>query len=319
MINRMKGGAAGSFGLLALPQAASGVKRSDGIKGAKQSGQSDYPFVKEDSMKTVREAVMALAGAAVMAGVFSGPAQAFNFQAGDLIISIYGNRTTGEGKEAIINLSDLTPIGGSGPVGDMNALTNPSQTYTFDLSAYLNAAGVIDTNPAAPQYPVRYTVMAFKDEGLTGGITIKAGSSTNLAGTVQPAIGNATQLFNWSQAVNDTNAPNLITGQNGTVLPFDNVNAHSQRTGTAERIFGAFNTSMAANLDQLLYIVKGDTELVDDPLMAMGQAQLFANGLFQITGGQLAAIPVPAAAVLFGSGLIGLVGVARRNLFVKTA
>lgn len=272
-------------------------------------------------MKTVQKAVMALAGAAVLVtGTLSQPAWAFNFQQGDLILSIYGNRTVGEGKEALINLSDLTPVGGAGPVGDMNALTNPSQTYTFDLSAYLNAAGVIDTNPASPDYPVRYTVMGFQADLGTGGYAIKAGSATNLAGTVQGAIGNTgVGLNNWAGNVTDVNAPNLIPGQNGAVVAFDNANSHSTRTGTAERLFGGFNTAMAANLDQLLYIVKGDTELVDNPLMAMGQAQLFANGIFQITGGQLAAIPVPAAVVLFGSGLIGLVGMARRNLFGQTA
>ena len=58
---------------------------------------------------------------------------------------------------------------------------------------------------------------------------------------------------------------------------------------------------------------------MDDPLIGMGQAKLFANGTFQITGGTLAAVPVPAAMVLFGSGLIGLVGIARRNLFGQTA
>jgi hypothetical protein len=273
------------------------------------------------AMKRMKKAVMALAGAVVMVtGVLNQPVLAFNFQQGDLILAIYGNRTVGEGKEALINLSDLTPVGGVGPVGDMNALTNPSQTYTFDLSAYLSAAGVIDTNPATPDFPVRYTVMGFLDEGVTGGISIKAGSSTNLAGSVQGAIGNTgVGLNSWSGNVNDTNAPNLISGQNGAVVSFDSANSHSTRTGTAERLFGGFNTAMAANLDQLLYLVKGDTELIDDPLMGMGQARLFADGTFQITGGQLAAVPVPTAVILFGSGLIGLVGMARRNLFGQTA
>lgn len=272
------------------------------------------------SMIRTQKAMLVLAGAAVMAGTLSGPAQAFNFQQSDLILSIYGNRTVGEGKEVLINLSDLTPVGASGPVGNMNALTNPSQTYTFDLSAYLSAPGVIDTNPASPAFPVRYTVAGYWNEGVTGGATIKAGSSTNLAGTVQGAIGNTgVGLNNWSGSVTDVNAPNLISGQNGAVVAFDNANSHSTRTGTAERLFGGFDKSMAANLDQLLYIVKGDTELIDDPLTGMGQAKLFANGIFQITGGQLAAIPVPAAVVLFGSGLIGLVGMARRNLFGQTA
>jgi hypothetical protein len=273
------------------------------------------------SINRMKKTVLALAGAAVLVtGGLNQPAQAFNFQQGDLVLAIYGNKTTGEGKEALINLSDLTPIGGSGPVGDMNALTNPSQTYTFDLSAYLNAAGVIDANPADPAYPVRYTVMGYLDEGVTGGVSIKAGSATNIAGTVQSAIGNTgVGLNSWAGNVNDGNAPNLVTGQNGAVVDFTSTISFSTRSGAAEKLWNGFNPTMASNLGQLLYIVKGDTELVDDPLISMGQAMLSANGLFQITGGQLAAIPVPAAVVLFGTGLIGLVGMARRNLFRQAA
>jgi hypothetical protein len=75
---------------------------------------------------------------------------------------------------------------------------------------------------------------------------------------------------------------------------------------------------MAANLEQLLNIIVVDSEL-EGPALAEGQAMLFANGIFQITGGTLAAVPVPAAVVLFGTGVIGLVGIARRNLFGQTA
>ena len=269
------------------------------------------------SMNRVKKAVLALAGAAVMVtGGLSQQAQAFNFQQTDLILAIYGNRTSGEGTEALINLSDLTPQGQAGPVGDVDAVLNPSQTYTFDLSAYLNAAGVRDLNPASPDYPVRYTVMAVKSDPGTGGFTLTAGSGSNLTGTVQASNGPfLTAMNNWSGNVNDTNAPNLISGQNGAVLSFTNANSMTSRMGLAEKLANGFSVSMAANLDQLLHLIKVDSELVDDPALFAGQAQLFANGIFQITGGQLAPIPVPAAVVLFGTGLIGLVGMARRNLF----
>jgi hypothetical protein len=36
-------------------------------------------------------------------------------------------------------------------------------------------------------------------------------------------------------------------------------------------------------------------------------------GQFTFTGGDVAPVPVPAAAILFGSGLIGLAGLARRS------
>jgi hypothetical protein len=271
-------------------------------------------------MKSVNlsKTVMALAGAAVMVmGAMNQSAEAFNFQQGDLILAIYGNRTPGEGKEVLINLSDLTPTGHAGPIGNMDALTNPAQTYTFDLSAFINAPGVIDTNPADPTYPVRYTVMGFQPDAGTGGYTGLAGSSTNLSGTVQASIGNFPNgLAIWSGNVSDTNAPNLISGQNGAVLDFTNTNSHSSRTGVSERLFNAFSVPMASNFDQLLHLIAGDSELVDNPVVFRGQALLASSGTFQITGGALAPIPVPAAIVLFGSGLIGLIGIARRNRLV---
>lgn len=272
------------------------------------------------SMNRMKKAVLALAGAAVMVtGVMSQSAQAANFQQGDLILAIYGNRTAGEGTEAIINLTDLLGTN-SGP--SMNVLSNtPGTTYTFNLSAYLNAAGIIDLNPANPAYPVRYTILGYQDDISTGGASSLGGTSlSNQVGTVHGAIGNfLTGMINWSGALTDANAPNLIDGQNGAVLAFNNGNSPSTRTGAAERLFNAFNVVMAANLDQLLYLVQGDSELVDNPLLGKGQARLFADGTFQISGGQLAAIPVPAAVVLFGSGLIGLAGMARRNLFRQAA
>lgn len=261
------------------------------------------------------KSAIAVIGAAVMVmGAMSESAQAFNFSQGDLILAIYGNRTAGEGKEVLVNLSDLTPVGGSGPIGNMDALTNASQTYTFDLSAYLNTPGVIDTNPASPDYPVRYTVMGTQANPLTGGFTGLAGSGINLTGTVQggnSAFPNG--LVNWAGNVNDVNAPNLIPGQNGAVVGFTDSNSHSTRTGAAERLFNAYTDPMAANLGQLLHLIASDTELIDDAVLFRGQALLSANGIFTISGGQLAEVPVPAAVILFGSGLIGLVGIARRN------
>lgn len=267
------------------------------------------------SFNRFSKSAIAVIGAAVMVmGAMSESAQAFNFSQGDLILAIYGNRTAGEGKEVLVNLSDLTPTGHGGPIGNMDALTNPSQTYTFDLSAYLNTPGVIDINPTSPDYPVRYTVMGTQSNPLTGGFTGLAGSGTNLTGTIQSgntAFPNG--LVNWAGNVNDTNAANLIPGQNGAVVGFTDSNSHSTRTGAAERLFNAYTDPMAANLGQLLHLIASDTELVDDAVLFRGQALLSANGIFQISGGQLAAVPVPAAVILFGSGLIGLVGIARRN------
>ncbi|NWF71608.1 MAG: VPLPA-CTERM sorting domain-containing protein [Nitrospirae bacterium] len=270
---------------------------------------------------SVKKKMTVLTGAALMLVAGMGQsAEAFNFQQGDLILAIYGNRTPTEGTEAIINLTDLTAPG-SGP--SMNVLSStPATTYQFDLSAYLSAAGIIDNNPATPDYPLRYTVMGYQADGSTGGFSSLGGTSlSNQVGTVHGSVGSfAVGMQNWSGAATDANMPNLTPpGQNGSVIAFDNPNSASARTFTTERLFNSFNVVMAGNLDQLLYLVQGDSELIDDPLLGKGQALLTANGNFQITGGELAPVPVPAAAVLFGTGLIGLVGIARRKLFGQAA
>jgi hypothetical protein len=265
------------------------------------------------SMNRMKKAVLALAGAAVMVtGALSESARAFTFTESDLVLVLYGNRTSGEGAEALINLSSLTGK-------TMDQLTTGTATTNVDVSAYLNAAGVKDLNPAAPDYPVRYSVLGYQADAGTGGYAVKAGSATNLDGGNGGSVGNTANILDlWSNLVTDGNAPNLISGQNGAVVGFGNANSYTSRFGTAERMGAGFFVTMASNLDQLLYIVKGDSE-TGDPLAGLGKAMLSANGLFQITGGELAPVPVPAAVVLFGSGLIGLVGMARRNLFRQSA
>jgi hypothetical protein len=77
--------------------------------------------------------------------------------------------------------------------------------------------------------------------------------------------------------------------------------------------------SFQGNLDSILTVVKGQSRVGAqlNVFSDVGRAVLASNGLFSICGGagcELQPVPIPAAAVLFGSGLIGLIGIARRKI-----
>jgi hypothetical protein len=265
---------------------------------------------------SVKKKMAVLAGAALM--LVSGMGQAahaFNFDQQDLILAIYGNE-----KEVLVNLTDLDPVGPTGPGNSMNTLTGSSTVYEFNLAPYLNAAGVLPGSIVGGlTNPLRYTVMGFQQDLDTFETIYKAGSSNDAAtlGVQTSSTLYVSRLDLWRGNVTDANTPN-VDANNVALVDRLTGNSFTGRMGIGDTLNAGFNTAMASNLGQLLNIVMGDPFATSIPVSPMGQALLSANGLFQVTGGQIAPIPLPAAAVLFGTGIIGLVGIARRKLFGQT-
>jgi hypothetical protein len=209
---------------------------------------------------------------------------AITFNPGELVLAMFGN-----GNEYIFDL------------GTESALMAPGAVNTFSISAatltQLNVLKSGDTVANALQWEV----VGF--DGL--GPYLFAGSS------VAPPIGGSVSV----------NLPLIATGiwqsQSGglpNIVPNTDANSFTSVYGTTGSLAGGFPVTMQAGLGGSLSIIQGDFSNV---LTLIGTGIMSADGsLLTLCGGTTGCpvAPIPAAVVLFGTGLIGLVGVARRNL-----
>jgi hypothetical protein len=241
---------------------------------------------------------MVVAGMLAVAGlgVIPQQAQALTFNAGDAVLVIYGN-----GTEYYRNLGPSSAI--------------PSNvTIASSFMSQLGGAA-----------PIEYTII--------GGNAANFGAlpTSTFEGTAIPST-NVSALNGWAPtiavngAINQQQYWNTIVNwatQIGTIAGSEHVlgaaeaNSFSSFFDTADRLNGAFPRRMSSNIDSTLFLL-GRNFLPVGSLTAqsaLGQAMLTilagsGNGQLTFTA---SAVPIPAAVVLFGSGLIGLIGIARRK------
>ncbi len=173
-------------------------------------------------------------------------------------------------------------------LGQVNTRLANGASYSLDVSAGLTATQV-GINP------VKYTVFEW-DLVLPDGQVIAAtpfsasqisGSSISLVDQLNPSILFSTQ----TQTQGLTFTSQLNAGGNGS-------------------LGGAWPVRMEGNLDQMLNLMQGD--VATNTFSQVGRVLLTSGGLVTIGSPGPAAVPLPAGVVLFGTGLIGLVGMARR-------
>jgi hypothetical protein len=240
---------------------------------------------------------MLVAGMLAVAGLggITQQAQALTFGANDAVLVIYGN-----GTEYYRNLGSSIP-----------------SSVTIDASFMSQVGGAL---------PIEYTIIGANGSFVTGPTSTFQGSaiaSTNvsiLTGWTPTRNGNINQgnyynaISNWASNVGS------IVGSEHT-LGASETNSFSSFFGTADRLAGAFPLRMSSNIDQALFLLGRSFSPVgtQTPQSGLGQAMLTilagsGNGQLTFTA---SAVPLPAAVVLFGSGLIGLIGIARRK-FTQT-
>ena len=217
---------------------------------------------------------------AVTAALSGGQAQAFTFGEGDLVLAIYGNNT-----EALYSLGNANTILALGGAGISN----------FDASAGLAAAG-IGTNP------IRYTLFA---HDITNSL-VYAGTAA-APGSINPNLLGLTVQFEGSIGMAATGGFAGNTIAKAAIQSFS-TNLNQAGTGT---MGGSWPVPMQGSLDSVLNILQGD--LNAGGFTQVGRALLTAGGLLTVGNPGPAAVPLPAGVVLFGTGLIGLVGIARRS------
>lgn len=240
------------------------------------------------SLKAAAFAATLLAGVGV-----AGEAQALTIGNGDLVLVMYNNNT-----QLLQNL------------GQTSSYFAPGSTATINLASS-------DVAAASGTNPVKWALVSFLYDETSGeATTLAASSSKNLSAWTPTELSQVSIVNSWNTAaswaaqhsgVYPGGPTQLISAADG--LAYTNPSWF----GTDGSMASGFPVSTEGFFGSTLAALQGD---MGNNLTQLGSASLSGDGLTLLLAGVSgpAPVPVPAAVILFGTGLAGLVGVARRKL-----
>ena len=222
-----------------------------------------------------------LAVAAVAAASLAGPvtaAHALQFNTGDAVLVLYGNNT-----QYVQNLGSSSTL-----------LTNG---IDLDLSSFLSSVGGAN--------PIKYTLVGATASTIFFGNSVPISSWTATNKNQVVPINYTSALTNWAGQL-------FATGDTRNLIPTADALSFTSLFGTTDTLASSIPGARrgSADIDSILYLLERQNPGAATTLAQVGTAFLSsANGRFTIS-----TVPVPAAVVLFATGMIGLVGVARRRV-----
>jgi len=282
-------------------------------------------------MKTLTKVVLGgavLAGTAMAAQAASTPVPLPSTDSSELILVVHASggtaydlvlsQTTGNGGGSYFNTADAT---GAGPVqgttvgtvfGDGNFTLNLSGDTA--LSSFLT--GVNGQTITWGIYGGAYSGLTPTARGVQGASLFV---STGTDSTVLPVA----EAVLSSTAPTDLNTE-LKTLNGGTFDGFSGqANGPMTKTGTTNQNFNFYGSGIAQGTafgnTQNLYGMTGNGAATGGQALAYLLGTVTFNGTLLSFTGETAAVPIPAAGWLLGSGLLGLLGISRRKRDARVA